>query len=198
MALLELTDEQLVIQIGLGKMQALAQLVKRHQQQALSLAFRSLHDWHMAEDVVQEAFLRVNRAAPKYRPDAKFSTWFYRIVVNLCMDELRKHQRRAKMSTEANVKVSPAMDSPLHQQEVVELQQAVHHALNQLNDRERMAVILHRFEGQSHSQIADITEASTSAVESLLVRAYRKLRQELASFSDIPLEKSQAIKRPDV
>jgi RNA polymerase sigma-70 factor, ECF subfamily len=190
MTLQEMTDEQLVAEIGRGEMQALALLVNRHQQWALRLAYRSLGDWHLAEDAVQEAFLRVNRAAPQYRPNAKFSTWFYRIVVNLCMDELRKRQRRSETSSE--ITADPAtVDSPLHQQEVTEIQEAVHRALTTLNDRERMAVILHRFEGQSHRQIAEITEVSASAVESLLVRAYRKLRQELASFSDISSEKPQ-------
>jgi RNA polymerase sigma-70 factor (ECF subfamily) len=148
-------------------------------------------DWHLSEDVVQEAFLRVNRAAPKYAPDAKFSTWFYRIVVNLCMDELRKVQRRSRATAQAVEEERPLRDNPLHAQEVAELQQAVQRALDQLNERERLAVLLHRFEGQSHDQIAEIMEASLPAVESLLVRAYRKLRKHLAHFSDKTTNKSQ-------
>jgi len=70
------SDEELVLKIGRGHMLALAELVHRYQKRALQLAFRSVTDWHLAEDVVQEAFLRVNRAAPKYKPEAKFSTWF--------------------------------------------------------------------------------------------------------------------------
>lgn len=185
------TDEQLVLRIGKGHMQALAELVRRHQQRALQLAFRSLHDWHLAEDVVQEAFLRVNRAAPKYKPEAQFSTWFYRIVVNLCMDELRRVQRRAKASVESLVDNVSSFDMPEHAQVMGELKQAVHEALNQLNERERLAVILHRFEGLSHEQIAEIMEASVSAVESLLVRAYRKLRRALATFSGNSANNSQ-------
>jgi len=185
------SDEQLVLEVGKGRTQALAELVRRHQQRALHLAFRSVGDWHLAEDVVQEAFLRVNRAAPQYRPDAKFSTWFYRIVVNLCMDELRKLQRRAKLSDDALAGDVSSEGNPQHAQEVKELQQAVYEALDQLSERERLAVILHRFEGHSHGQITDIMDASVSAIESLLVRAYRKLRQGLAAFSDKSTNKSQ-------
>ena len=178
------TDEYLVQEIGKGQMQALAELVRRHQQRALQLAFRSLCDWHLAEDVVQEAFLRVNRAAAKYKPEAQFTTWFYRIVVNLCMDELRRLQRRTKASVESLGDSVSSVELPEHAQAMVELKQAVHEALDRLNERERLAVILHRFEGQSHEQIAEIMAASVSAVESLLVRAYRKLRKTLAPFSD--------------
>ena len=173
-------------------MEALAELVRRHQHRVLQLAFRSVGDWHLAEDVVQEAFLRVNRAAPKYRPESRFSTWFYRIVVNLCLDELRRLQRRARVSAESLADNPSSIEGPQHAQEKAELHRAVHEAMNQLNERERLAVILHRFEGQSHGQIAEIMEASVSAVESLLVRAYRKLRVALADFSDKSTNKSQA------
>jgi len=186
----ELTDEQLVVQLGRGRMPALALLVQRHQKRALHLAYRSLGDWHLAEDVVQESFLRVNRAAPKYRPDARFTTWFYRIVVNLCMDELRKRRRRAETTTQALAEASTS-ENPAEREERTELHQAVHRALDKLNERERVAVILHRFEGHSHGQIAEITETTASAVESLLVRAYRKLRADLAPFAKNPTKKSQ-------
>jgi len=183
------SDEQLVQAIGRGQTLALAELIQRHQRRALHLAYRSVGDWHLAEDVVQEAFLRVNRAAPRYKPEAQFSTWFHRIVVNLCMDELRRVRRQAKASVESLIPDDASTDRPDHAQEVAELQQAVHRALSHLNERERIAVILHRFEGQSHEQIADVMEASVAAVESLLVRAYRKLRQQLATFSHKSTEK---------
>lgn len=191
MANVALSDEELVVGLGRGRMAMLGELVRRHQQAALRLAFRSLGDWHLAEDVVQESFLRVNRAARKYRPDAKFGTWFYRIVVNLCMDELRKRRRRSEASAEIAAEAPGTTDDPNHQEEAAERRQAVHRALEQLNERERLAVVLHRFEGHSHRQIAEIMETSASAVESLLVRTYRKLRQELAPYADNFTEKSQ-------
>ena len=82
-----LTDEQLMEAIAGKDRYALAELVRRHQDKALGLAFRTLGRWDLAEDVAQNAFLRVYQAAPRYQPEAKFSSWFYRIVVNLCLDE---------------------------------------------------------------------------------------------------------------
>jgi len=189
--LLELTDEQLMVQVGQGNMQALAELVRRYQDRMLHLAFRTLGDQHLAEDVVQEAFLRVHRAAARYRPDARFGTWFYRIVVNLCMDELRKRQGQSAGLAVYPVPGPSNQDDPVHHQQVLELQLAVQKALGTLNDRERIAVILHRYDGLSHRQIAELSETSVSAVESMLFRAYRKLREELTTFSDTRPEKSQ-------
>ena len=185
------------MQLGKGRMEALAELVRRHQGRALRLAYRSLGDWQLAEDVVQESFLRVNRAAAKYRPDARFGTWFYRIVVNLCLDELRRRQRRVEAAMNATPEAATG-ESPARREELTELHLAVRHALDQLSERERLAVILHRFEGQSHRQIAEITDDSVSAVESLLVRAYRKLRRELAPYADEFAENSQDRAGPDV
>lgn len=193
-----LTDEELVGEIGRGRLTFLAELVKRHQQRALHVAYRSLGDWQLAEDVVQDAFLRVHRAAPRYKPEAKFSTWFYRIIVNLCMDQLRRHQRQANLAADVPTQQSSTRENPVHRQEVRELHQAVHQAIDRLNERERMAVILHRFEGLPHGQIADIMEASAAAIESLLVRAYRKLRRDLALVSEIDTNNSQDSVKPDV
>ncbi len=187
----EMTDEQLVVQVGQGNMQALAELVRRYQDRMLHLAFRTLGDQHLAEDVVQEAFLRVHRAAAHYRPDARFGTWFYRVVLNLCMDELRKRQGQSAGLAGYPAPGPSDQDDPVHHQQIQELQLAVQKALGTLNDRERIAVILHRYDGLSHRQIAELSETSVSAVESMLVRAYRKLREELATFSDHRPEKSQ-------
>ena len=194
----ERTDEQLVSLVGSGNMPALAELVRRYQARALRLAYRTLGDWHLAEDVVQEGFLRVNRAAGRYRPDAKFGTWFYTIILNLCMDELRKRQRQV-----GNMDVSDAagiseQDNPSHRYQVRELQQAVREAIDKLNEREKIAVILHRFEGLTHSEIAEVNQESISAVESVLVRAYRKLREQLGQFTDNYEKKLQGRLESDV
>jgi len=79
----KLTDVELMQAVAHGDMGKLGLLVQRHQGQSLALAYRTLGNWDQAEDVVQEAFIRVHKAAKRYRPDAKFTTWLYRIVVNL-------------------------------------------------------------------------------------------------------------------
>ena len=183
----ELTDEQLMEAIAGGERSALAELVRRHQDKALVLAFRTLGRWNLAEDVAQNAFLRIYQAAPRYQPEAKFSTWFYRIVVNLCLDEKRREKKaRTGSDTIFDQITSTAESNPEIVQRAQETKQAVWKALARLNERERMAVVLHRFEGFSHQQIAELTQWSPSAVESLIVRGYQKLRKLLSEYRENP------------
>ncbi len=90
------SDSELMARLSGGDVSAIGELAHRHQHRVLELAFRTLGHWDLAEDVAQEAFLRVYRAAKTYQPQAEFTTWLYRIVVNLCLDEQR---RRAKSAT---------------------------------------------------------------------------------------------------
>ncbi len=181
----EQTDEQLMAAMGAGEMSALGQLVQRHQEKVLSLAYRLLGRWDAAEDVGQEAFLRVQRAAASYRPTAKFSTWLYRIVSNLCLDEWRRMKKSPPTGAHYPEGISngssPSPSGALEKQETVH---RVWEALGKLPPRERLVVVLHRFHAQSHREVAAATGWSEAAVESLLVRAYRKLRKELADLQE--------------
>lgn len=163
-------------------MAALGDLARRHQDKILSLSYRVLGNWHMAEDVAQETFLRVHRAAKRYKPQAKFTTWLYRIVVNLCFDEQRK-QAKAVAPLEDADPAAPAEpeSNAAERKEVVELVKA---AVGELPERQRMAVILHRYDGLSHGEISEVTGWSKSAVESLLVRGYANLREKLGKMKD--------------
>ena len=180
-----LTDAQLMEALAGGDISGLGHLVQRHQDKALALAYRTLGNWDQAEDIVQEAFLRVHKAARRYRPEAKFTTWFYRIVVNLCLDEKRRSRR-----TGLNIADLPEQqstdrgDDPSAVLEQNERARKVQQALARLNKRQRMTVVLHRFQGMSHQQIAEVTGWSKSAVESLLVRAYQNLRRDLADLQE--------------
>ena len=178
-----LTDQQLMVGIAKGGMDELGELVQRHQDKALSLAYRTLGHWELAEDISQESFIRVYRSARHYRPTAKFTTWFYRIVINLCLDEKRraKHSPIA-LSDFSNQLESHQENNPLDTHMINEKKHLVWKALAKLNKRERMAVVLHRFHGMSHLDVANVTGWSQSAVESLLVRSYQKLRKELQEF----------------
>lgn len=179
-----LTDEQLMAMIAHDNMEALGLLISRHQQNVLNLARRVMGNRDIAEDIVQDTFLRVYRAAARYRPDAKFSTWLYRIVVNLCMDEKRKYARRAISMSVEHLEADLSADSmnPTENLEKNEQKKLIWDALFKLNKRERVAVILHRFQNMTHKEIAETTGWSPSAVESLIVRAYRHLRSELADL----------------
>lgn len=186
-------DAALMRRLADGDMSALGQLVRRHQDRVRAVAYRMTLHWDMADDIAQEAFLRVYRAAPGYQPSASFSTWLYRIVVNLCLDAAKKPKPVA-LADDAPSGVAPdprspapsrgdgaAADALLIEQEKLA---AVRRAVAALPDRQRMAVVLHRFEGLDHAHIAETTGWSVSAVESLLVRAYAQLRQQLGQWQD--------------
>ncbi|MHC4174529.1 MAG: RNA polymerase sigma factor [Planctomycetota bacterium] len=170
-------DTELMTRLAAGDMAALGGLVRRHQDKVLSLSYRVLGDWHRAEDVAQETFLRVYGAAKHYKPKAKFTTWLYRIVINLCFDEQRKRAKAAASLEEAGPAVLAESDrNAAERKEVVE---SVKTAVNELPERQRLAVILHRYDGLSHAEIGEVTGWTKSAVESLLVRAYANLREKL-------------------
>ena len=178
----QLSDVDLMARVGTGDLAALGVLAERHQDRVASLAYRLLGDWHRAEDVTQETFLRLYQAARHYQPQAKFTTWLYRIVYNLSIDEQRKVTARSGLrdGPETEGQDVSAGDAA----EKTEMAHLVRDAVNELSERQRRAVILHRYEGLSYGEIATVTGWSRSAVESLLVRAYENLRKTLAKYRD--------------
>ena len=184
---LSMTDDkpsstELMARLAKGDMAALGDIVSRHQDNVLSLSYRVLGDWHRAEDVAQETFLRVHRAAKHYKPKAKFTTWLYRIVVNLCFDEQRKRAKAGASLENAGSEV--LAESDYNAAEKKELAELVRASVNELPERQRLAVILHRYDGLSHGEISEVTGWTKSAVESLLVRAYANLRGKLEKMRD--------------
>jgi RNA polymerase sigma-70 factor (ECF subfamily) len=173
------SDEALMSALAAGDMAALGCLVRRHQDRVVRLARRITGDAELADDIAQESFLRVHRAAKRYRPSARFTTWLHRIVVNLCWD-LRRRWRPA--ATEPGDRPDDRRREPSEGLVRSELRTAVRRAVDALPPRQRVAVVLHRFEGCSMRDTAAITGWSESAVESCLVRAYRQLRARLAEF----------------
>jgi len=180
-------DEALMPAVAAGDLAALGQLVERHQGRVLRLAQRITGDSNLAEDVAQEAFLRVYGAAARYEPSARFTTWLHRIVVNLCWDQRRRWRNAGPDHLES--REGRAKD-PADGLVTIEAREAVRRAVGGLPPRQRMAVILHRFEGHTMREIAGITGWSESAIESCLVRAYRQLRSDLSAF-DARIEKKR-------
>lgn len=178
-------DQKLMQSIARGRTGELGLLYEKHKEKSLALAYRILGQWNLAEDICQEAFLRVQQAAHKYRPEAEFSTWLYRIIVNLCLDEKRR-QKRIKTDYRQIKEISDThVDTSPGRKDKSERIDALWKAMNKLNERQRTAVILHKIKGLSHADISGITGWSQSSVESLLVRAYKKLRKELISSEEI-------------
>ncbi len=169
-------DHELLRRIAADDRDAFRELVNRHQSRIVTLAYRFLGRWDAAEDVGQDALVRVFEHARRIRPQAKFTTWLYRVVANLCWDSRRRAARRPPTPTDSS-EPDPA---DFAQRE--ELRQAVRRAVADLPDRQRLVLILHRFDGLGQREIAQITGWSVAAVESCLVRAYARLRESLAGL----------------
>ncbi|MFO7956434.1 MAG: sigma-70 family RNA polymerase sigma factor [Candidatus Brocadiia bacterium] len=169
-------DQELMQRAGDGDMDAFEELVRRHQQSAVSIAYHFLGDATQAEDVAQEAFLKILDAADRYEPTAAFRTYLHNVIWHLCVDIYRKKAPRTLDGL-------PAREDDRRGPEQVALADersaAVEEAVRQLPSRQRMAVLLQHFEGMSYEEIAEALDCSASAVDSLLVRARRNLRDRL-------------------
>ncbi|MCK5000054.1 MAG: RNA polymerase sigma factor [Anaerohalosphaera sp.] len=173
-------DAELMQGIARGDISDLEKLYLRHKDRAVTMAYRVLGQWSLAEDVSQEAFLRVYKAAEKYKTETEFTTWLYKIVVNLCIDEKRRIKRsRNFVSTYESL--SARQKNNQNSIAEVNTEDVVKKAIQKLSQRQQTVVILHRLEGLSHEEINNKTGWSISSIESLLVRAYRNLRKELST-----------------
>lgn len=181
-----LSDEELMARIAGRDAPAFEILVKRHQRHILNLIYRSLGDRTHAEDVAQEVFLRIWRSAEDYTPKAKFTTWVYRIAVNLCLDELKATQRKRPFvdlyggaeGPDEPVEVLNGFESARSPEELLiaaEESGRIFAALQDLPANQRLAVVLAKFDGLSYGEISRILGCSVPSVESLLVRAKKTL-----------------------
>lgn len=179
-------DEKLMAETAQGDQYAFELLVKRHQSRMLNLIYRFIGNRTQTRDLSQEVFIRVWQAAPRYKPQAKFTTWIYRLTANLCLNELKSSDRKKlfflgspdEVSRIWNEEsdVSPSAEDLLLAEE---RSRQISLALQNLPKNQRMALILKRYNNLSYHEIAKIMDCSVSAVESLLVRAKRNLQEKL-------------------
>jgi RNA polymerase sigma-70 factor (ECF subfamily) len=175
------SDEALMARIGRGDRAAFRDLSRRHLPSVVALARHILRNAADAEDVAQDAMLRVWTHAPRWQPLAAFRTWLTRVVVNLCLD--RKRRNNPLPLEAAGDPVDSAPDAQ-HQIERTQDEQRVARAIDDLPDRQRTAIALTYREGLSNAEVAEILDSSVSAVETLLVRAKRTLREKLSTMSE--------------
>lgn len=175
-------DGDLVARIAAGDVRAAEELLRRHAGKIASLARRMLNDAAEAEDVTQDVFLRVWRAAPRWRPgEAKFETWMHRVALNLCYDRLRR--RREIANADAGAGAPDLSASPM--QAWLDEQRAarVRAAIAALPERQRAALVLCHFEDVSNADAAAAMQISVEALESLLARGRRALKLSLADLA---------------
>lgn len=176
--------------------EAFAELVERFQTRLVAIMYHVVGNKEEAEDLAQECFLRVYRTRQKYSPKAKFSTWLFTIANNLALNSLRSKKRKptvsfavgdsgpmgARPQEQLAADKLPAPGATLAQNELAGV---VRKALDELNDRQKMAVILNKFEDMPYSEIANVMGLTEKAVKSLLSRARTRLREALMPYVEM-------------
>lgn len=193
-------EVQLMLRAKQGDEGAFTQLVKTYQDRLTNIFYHMLQSQEVAEDLAQDVFLRIYRARHGYTPTARFSTWLFRIANNLASNSRRAKARRKEINlagTESGpLGVNPTEQlaaeksalMPNRQLDRRELQTVVQRAMEQLNERQRMAVLLHKYEDMSYEDIADAMELTPTAVKSLLSRARDNLRIALEPYMQLGKE----------
>ncbi|MBX3459196.1 MAG: sigma-70 family RNA polymerase sigma factor [Planctomycetes bacterium] len=184
-------DSELMKRVARGDDEAFRLLFERHHRLAYSVIYRHIGVQSAAEDLVQEAFLRVYRNAAKWEPSAKFSTWLYTVVSNLCLNYKRDKARdklRLVGSDEDGgnplEQLAATAETDIEALDAAERSRIIQAAISELPDNQRMALILSRYEDKSYEEVAEIMETTVAAVKSLTSRARETLREKLARFFD--------------
>jgi RNA polymerase sigma-70 factor (ECF subfamily) len=185
------TDVQLMLDVKAGDEESFALLLRKYRTPLVNFLYRMVRDSAAAEDLAQEVFLRVYRARKEYAPSAKFTTWMFRIATNLALNSVRDNRHR-QMEISMDQTVDTGEDEqprievpdrkPTVEQELVARSRSdmILRAVHALPEKQRAAVLLHKYQELDYDEIARILECSESALKSLLFRAYETLRVELA------------------
>jgi RNA polymerase sigma-70 factor (ECF subfamily) len=186
------SDAAMMLRVAAGDEGAFNFLVEKHNRPVIHFLYRMVHNQAVAEELAQEVFLRVYRARDSYRAEAKFTTWLYRIATNLAVNQARdtRHERSAQTvyldapDQETGTTPDVADDEPLVEERLMkdERMAAIRNHVMALPDRQRMAVLMHKYQGMDYKQIGDVLKLSESATKSLLFRAYQTLREKLKEF----------------
>src|SRR5712692_5691843 len=187
------SDVQLMLDVKAGDEQSFALLLQRYRTPLVNFLYRMVRNREQAEDLAQEVFLRVYRARKDYVPSAKFTTWLFRIATNLALNSVRDNRyQRMEISLDAPVATdgedgdAKTLDGAekhpnIDQHMIAETRRKmIRHAIEKLPEKQRAAVLLHKYQELDYGEISKILKCSESALKSLLFRAYETLRVELA------------------
>ena len=183
-------DIALMLKVGVGDETAFEELIERHQSAVIGTVAKMLGNPSDAEDIAQQVFIRLWKSAPRYQPKAKFTTFLFTITRNLVFNESRRKSRKKEYSIEQREDdfhlQTPDQHSPSPAEDILqkELSIAVDRAIAALPKKQRLAVILRRYEGMPYDEIAKIIGLSISATKSQLFRARNSLREQLQHYLD--------------
>ena len=186
------SDAAIMLRVAAGDEAGFTYLAGKYHRPMIHFLYRMVGNHAIAEELAQEVFLRVYRARSSYRAEARFTTWLYRIATNLAVNHARdtKHEREAHAvyldATDEETGTTPdvADDEPSVEQRLMrdERMAAIRRHVLALPERQRMAVLMHKYQGMDYKQIGDVLKLSESATKSLLFRAYQTLRDKLKEF----------------
>ena len=200
------SDVQLMLDVKAGDDASFDFLLVKYRSPLVNFLYRMVRDTATAEDLAQEVFLRVYRARKQYTPSAKFTTWLFRIATNVALNSVRDN-RYQKMQVSLDAPVSDEEDSAprelparemridqhlLEQDRVAFIQRAI----ASLPEKQRAAVLLHKYEEMDYAEIAKILDCTEAALKSLLFRAYENLRVQLAPLVTQPATQRAGERRP--
>jgi len=185
-------DAELMLRVRDGDQTSFALLLERHRGPVIHFLFRMVQNQPVAEELAQEVFLRVYRSRSSYEPTAKFTTWLYRIATNLAVNHARdtRHERPENIVSldEPDEHTGAAMEVPddsLTAEEMLvrrERLAAIRQRVEALPERQRIAVVMHKYQQMDYREISLVLKLSESATKSLLFRAYESLREQLKEF----------------
>ncbi len=188
----DVDDATIMLELRAGNMAAFDFLIQKYRKPIIHFMFRMVHNQAVAEELAQEVFLRVYRSRETYRAEARFSTWLYRIATNLGVNQARdtKQERSASTiyldETDSETGTTPDLADTTPGAETAMLRRermnAIREVVLELPERQRMAVLMHKYEEMDYKQIGDVLKLSESATKSLLFRAYQTLREKLKDF----------------
>jgi len=186
------SDADVMLRVKTGDESAFAYLVQKYRRPMVGFMYRLCHNPSTAEELAQEVFLRVYRSRTTYEPSAKFTTWLYRIATNLAANHARdtRHERPENTlrldepDRETGATPDLADDSLSAEEEILRRERlaAIRSKVNALPERQRVAVIMHKYQQMDYREIGEVLKLSESATKSLLFRAYETLREQLQQF----------------
>jgi RNA polymerase sigma-70 factor (ECF subfamily) len=186
------SDAAVMLRVAAGDEAGFNYLVGKYHRPMIHFLYRMVRNQSVAEELAQEVFLRVYRARDSYRAEARFTTWLYRIATNLAVNHARdtRHERAAQTiyldapDEETGTTPDLADDEPSAEQRLLrdERMAAIRSHVMALPERQRMAVLMHKYQGMDYRQIGEVLKLSESATKSLLFRAYQTLRDKLKDF----------------
>lgn len=182
-----LTDEEVMLRLKAGEEDGFEVLLVKYRRPVIHFLYRMVHEQAWAEELAQDVFLRVYRARGSYKPTAKFTTWMFRIATNVGLNAIRDTRRRREKELSSDEEIAGAKAArvasrnPTPEQQVLASERAaeIRCAVDELPEKQRMAVLLHKYQALDYSEIAGILGVSQSALKSLLFRAYETLRVTL-------------------